>query len=209
MNRMTIYRRWGKRTLDLIVVMVLAPIVLPVVGLAALLVRFRMGTPVFFRQIRPGYNSHPFQVVKFRTMTQERDQQGAPLPDEKRLTGLGVLLRRFSIDELPQLWNVFRGDMSLVGPRPLLMRYLERYNKEQARRHEVRPGITGWSQVNGRNAISWEQKFALDVWYVDHVSFYLDIMILLKTAQKTIISQDISQPGHATAEEFWGSPPVK
>ena len=206
---MTIYRRCGKRILDLVVVLILSPIVLPLVALIALLARVRMGSPVFFRQIRPGYNSRPFQLVKFRTMTQQRDQHGVLLPDEQRLTRLGVLLRRLSLDEFPQLWNVFRGDMSLVGPRPLLMQYLERYNSEQARRHEVRPGITGWSQVNGRNAISWEQKFALDVWYVDHVSLRLDMLILMRTAQKTILSQDISQPGHATAEEFWGTPPVK
>jgi len=206
---MTIYRRCGKRILDLVVVLILSPIVLPLVALIALLARVRMGSPVFFRQIRPGYNSRPFKLVKFRTMTQQRDQHGVLLPDEQRLTRLGVLLRRLSLDEFPQLWNVFRGDMSLVGPRPLLMQYLERYNSEQARRHEVRPGITGWSQVNGRNAISWEQKFALDVWYVDHVSLRLDMLILMRTAQKTILSQDISQPGHATAEEFWGTPPVK
>ena len=171
---MTIYRRCGKRILDLVVVLILSPIVLPLVALIAVLVRVRMGSPVFFRQIRPGHNSRPFQLVKFRTMTQQRDQHGVLLPDEQRLTRLGVLLRRLSLDEFPQLWNVFRGDMSLVGPRPLLMQYLERYNSEQARRHEVRPGITGWSQVNGRNAISWEQKFALDV--REHRRTYLNFV---------------------------------
>jgi lipopolysaccharide/colanic/teichoic acid biosynthesis glycosyltransferase len=205
----SLYRRLGKRVLDLLVVAILLPLVLPVIGVVALLIRFRLGSPVFFQQIRPGYGARPFNLLKFRTMTPECSSDGTLLSDEKRLSKFGSLLRRLSLDELPQLWNVIRGDMSLVGPRPLLMQYLDRYTKEQSRRHEVRPGITGWSQVNGRNAITWEEKFALDVWYVEHVTFWLDIQILFKTIIKTTTSKDISQPGHATAEEFWGTRELK
>lgn len=202
---MTLYRSWGKRSLDLFLLASVSPVVLPVMAVVALAVRLQMGSPVFFRQIRPGYRSKPFLLLKFRTMTLDRDEQGSLLPDDKRLTKLGLLLRRLSLDELPQLWNVLKGEMSFVGPRPLLMHYLERYTPEQARRHDVKPGITGWAQVNGRNAITWEQKFVLDQWYVDHLTFSLDMKILIRTILKTIKSQGISQPGHATAEEFWGT----
>lgn len=161
-----------------------------------------MGTPVLFRQKRPGLNGKPFELLKFRTMRDERDENGGLLPDEKRLNGFGLFLRSSSLDELPELLNVLKGDMSLVGPRPLLMQYLERYTPEQARRHEVKPGITGWAQVNGRNALSWEEKFKLDVWYVDNMSLWFDIKIILLTIWKIIKREGISQPGHATAEEF-------
>ena len=209
MVRTTVYRLWGKRLFDLLAIALLSPFVLPLIAVLAILVRLLLGTPVFFRQLRPGHQSKPFMLVKFRTMTSERHEDGELLPDEKRLTRFGAFLRRLSLDELPQLWNVLRGEMSLVGPRPLLMQYLERYTPEQGRRHEVKPGITGWSQVNGRNAIDWDQKFALDVWYVEHVSFCLDVQILTRTIEKTIRREDICQPGHATAEEFWGSTRAK
>jgi len=164
-----------------------------------------MGRPVLFRQNRPGLNGRAFELLKFRTMTDARDDRGQVLPDEKRLTGLGRLLRRTSLDELPQLVNIIRGDMSLVGPRPLLMEYLDRYTEEQSRRHTVKPGITGWAQINGRNALSWEDKFRLDVWYVDNRSIWLDIKILLITIWKVLRGEGISQEGHATAQPFRGS----
>jgi len=177
----------------------------PLLLAVGLLVRLRLGTPVLFRQQRPGRGGRPFQVLKFRTMRDARDAAGRPLPDEARLTRLGRFLRATSLDELPQLWNVLRGDLSLVGPRPLLMQYLPRYSPEQARRHEVLPGITGWAQVNGRNAISWEQKFALDVWYVDHWSLTLDLRILALTALRVIRRSGISRAGYATMPEFMGT----
>jgi lipopolysaccharide/colanic/teichoic acid biosynthesis glycosyltransferase/glycosyltransferase involved in cell wall biosynthesis len=201
----TFYRSCVKRFLDLLILTAMSPIVIPVMAVVALAVRTRMGSPILFRQVRPGYKSKPFTLMKFRTMNFDRDREGALLPDNKRLTKLGVLLRRFSLDELPQLWNVLKGDMTLVGPRPLLMQYLERYTTDQARRHDVKPGITGWAQVNGRNAITWEEKFVLDQWYVDHLTFTLDLKILVRTIRKTFGSQGITQPGHATAEEFWGT----
>jgi lipopolysaccharide/colanic/teichoic acid biosynthesis glycosyltransferase len=173
--------------------------------LIALLVRVNMGPPVFFRQQRPGLCGHPFTLYKFRTMTNARDTQGNLLPDAQRLTPLGRFLRSTSLDELPELINVLRGDMSLVGPRPLLMQYLDRYTSEQMRRHEAKPGMTGWAQVNGRNAITWEEKFALDVWYADHKNLGLDLRIIILTIWKILIREGISQPGCATAEEFWGS----
>jgi sugar transferase EpsL len=176
----------------------------PLYGILALLIRLRMRSPVLFRQVRPGLQARPFALLKFRTMNDERDEEGNLLPDGKRLTGLGRLLRSTSLDELPELFNVVKGEMSLVGPRPLLMQYLERYTAEQARRHEVRPGITGWAQVNGRNAISWEEKFKLDVWYVDNISFWLDLRIIAMTIWKILKREGITQPGHATAEEFMG-----
>ena len=179
--------------------------VAPVLAAAAVAVRVNLGSPVFFRQDRPGRHGKTFRVVKFRTMNDARDAQGNLLPDEDRLTALGRLLRATSIDELPQLWNVLRGDLSLVGPRPLLVRYLPRYTPEQARRHEVLPGITGWAQINGRNAISWDAKFALDVWYVDHWSLALDAKILALTALKVLRRDGISSTGHATMPEFMGS----
>jgi lipopolysaccharide/colanic/teichoic acid biosynthesis glycosyltransferase len=168
------------------------------------LVRLKLGSPVFFRQQRPGLHGKPFMLVKFRSMTDERDQKGNLLPDEVRLTCFGQFLRSTSIDELPELWNVFVGDMSLVGPRPLLMQYLDRYTPEQARRHEVKPGITGWAQVNGRNALSWEEKFRLDVWYVENQDFFLDMKVLYSTLVKVLRREGISAGDHATMPEFIG-----
>ena len=167
-------------------------------------VRRKLGSPVLFTQVRPGFHGKPFRMVKFRTMTDERDASGALLPDAQRLTTFGRFLRASSLDELPELWNVLRGEMSLVGPRPLLMEYLPLYSPEQARRHEVRPGITGWAQVNGRNAISWDDKFALDVWYVDHSSLFLDIQILWLTVRKVLVRDGISAAGEATMPRFEG-----
>ena len=195
-----------KRLFDLILTTFGLVILSPILALAALLVWTKHGSPILFRQKRPGYHGKPFKVYKFRTMTDRRDVQGDLLPDAERLTQLGQALRATSLDELPELVNVLRGEMSLVGPRPLLMQYLERYTPEQARRHEVLPGITGWAQVNGRNALAWEDKFRLDVWYVDHWSLWLDAKILLLTVWKALKREGISQPGHATAEEFMGSP---
>ena len=194
-----------KRAFDLVVSLLALILLSPLLGLLALLVRLRLGAPVLFRQLRPGLHGRPFTLYKFRTMTDARDAQGALLPDAERLTPLGRFLRSTSLDELPELFNVLKGEMSLVGPRPLLMEYLPRYTPEQLRRHEVRPGITGWAQVNGRNALSWEEKFALDVWYVEHHSFWLDLKILVLTTGKIINREGISQPGHATMEEFRGS----
>jgi len=167
------------------------------------------GSPVLFRQVRPGYRGRLFELYKFRSMTEARDIQGRLLPDEQRLTRWGRFLRATSLDELPELLNVLRGEMSLIGPRPLLVQYLERYTPEQARRHEVLPGITGWAQVNGRNVLTWEDKFHLDVWYVDHWSFWLDLKILSLTLWKVLTREGISQVGHATAREFVGSPAVE
>jgi len=171
------------------------------------LVRSKLGSPVFFTQLRPGRHGEPFRMVKFRTMTSECDPDGVLLPDDQRLTSFGRFLRASSLDELPELWNVLKGEMSLVGPRPLLLEYLPLYTPEQSRRHEVRPGITGWAQVNGRNAISWDEKFALDVWYVDNQSFLLDIKILLLTVRKVLISDGITAAGEATMSAFTGSKP--
>jgi len=176
----------------------------PVLAAAALAIRASLGSPVLFRQERPGLGGRPFRVVKFRTMREATGPDGAPLPDSERLTALGRFLRSTSIDELPQLWNVLRGDLSLVGPRPLLVRYLPRYSPEQARRHDVLPGITGWAQVNGRNAISWEEKFGLDVWYVDHWTLALDLKILAMTVARVFRRDGISRDGHATMPEFTG-----
>ena len=198
------YRRVGKRLLDVALALAALLLLLPFIGLIALLVRTQLGTPALFCQQRPGLRGRPFTIFKFRTMTDARDEQGNLRPDAERLTPFGRFLRGASLDELPELWNVLRGDMSLVGPRPLLMQYLDRYTPEQALRHEVRPGITGWAQVNGRNALSWEQKFALDIWYVDHLSLSLDLKIIAMTIEKIVKSEGISQPGQATAEEFMG-----
>jgi lipopolysaccharide/colanic/teichoic acid biosynthesis glycosyltransferase len=194
----------AKRLLDLAVAVPGLLLLSPVLAVTALLVRLRLGTPVLFRQPRPGLHGRPFQLLKFRTMRDAVDASGEPLPDDQRLTAFGRRLRATSLDELPTLWNVARGDMSLVGPRPLLMEYLPRYTPEQARRHAVRPGITGWAQVNGRNAISWDEKFRLDVWYVDHRSLALDLRILWMTLRKVFVREGISQPGHATMEKFRG-----
>lgn len=196
----------SKRLLDLLLAGIGVLILSPVYLILALIVALRLGRPVIFRQRRPGYQSKPFDIYKFRTMSEARDAQGNLLPDEIRLTRLGRFLRATSLDELPELINVLRGEMSLVGPRPLLMQYLERYNSEQRRRHDVLPGITGWAQINGRNALTWEDKFRLDIWYVDHQSLGLDLKIILQTIWKVIRREGISQPGHATAEEFMGTP---
>lgn len=179
---------------------------LPLIALAVV-VRRKLGRPVFFTQVRPGLHGKPFKMVKFRTMTDARGPDGELLPDAVRLTPFGRFLRATSLDELPELWNVLKGDMSLVGPRPLLMEYLPLYSPEQARRHEVRPGITGWAQVNGRNAIGWEDKFTLDVWYVDHRSLWLDIKILWMTVKKVLVREGISADGEATMGRFTGSKP--
>lgn len=194
-----------KRIIDLILAGALLIILSPLCLLAAAAILLGMGRPVLFRHARPGLNGRPFQLLKFRTMTDARDDTGRLLPDGNRQTGLGRLLRRTSLDELPQLVNVIRGDMSLVGPRPLLMEYLDRYTEEQARRHAVKPGITGWAQINGRNALSWEDKFRLDLWYVDNRSTWLDFKILLITIWKVFRGEGISQEGHATVEPFRGS----
>jgi len=196
-----------KRCFDLVVsVMALLALAVPLLVLVLVwLVRSKLGSPVLFRQVRPGLHGQPFEMVKFRTMTDERGTDGALLPDAQRLTPFGRFLRASSLDELPQLWNVIKGDMSLVGPRPLLMEYLPLYTPEQARRQEVRPGITGWAQVNGRNAISWADKFALDVWYVDHHSMWLDVRILWLTVRKVLVRDGISAAGEATVSNFKGN----
>ena len=193
-----------KRFFDLVLTVPGLILISPLLAVIALAVRLALGSPVLFRQRRPGLMARPFVLYKFRPMSDELDAEGNPMPDAVRLTRLGRLLRSFSLDELPELLNVIKGEMSLVGPRPLLMRYLERYSAEQARRHDVLPGITGWTQVNGRNANTWEQKFEYDVWYVDHWSVRLDVKILLITLWKVLTREGISQPGQATAEEFMG-----
>jgi sugar transferase EpsL len=195
----------SKRVFDLCLALPLLVLVSPILGIVAILVRLNLGTPVLFHQVRPGFMGRPFVNLKFRTMRDAVNPQGQPLPDSIRLTSLGRFLRSLSLDELPELFNVLRGEMSLVGPRPLLLQYLERYSPEQARRQHVLPGITGWAQINGRNALSWEDKFALDVWYVDHWSLWLDVRILALTPWKALKREGISQPGHATAEEFMGN----
>lgn len=194
-----------KRVLDFVSSFGLLIILAPIYTCLSLLIWFKLGKPVLFRQERPGLHGRIFKMYKFRTMRDLRDAQGNLLPDEQRLTKLGRFLRSTSLDELPELFNVLRGEMSLVGPRPLLVAYLDRYTTEQARRHEVLPGITGWAQVNGRNAISWEEKFKLDVWYVDHQSFWLDLKILFMTLVKVFKREGISAEGSATAPEFMGS----
>jgi lipopolysaccharide/colanic/teichoic acid biosynthesis glycosyltransferase len=194
-----------KRLFDLLAALLASLLLaLPLMALAWL-IRRKLGSPVLFYQVRPGLQGRPFTMVKFRTMTDERGPDGALLPDARRLTPFGRFLRASSLDELPELWNVLKGEMSLVGPRPLLMEYLPLYTPEQARRHEVRPGITGWAQVNGRNAISWEDKFALDVWYVDHRSMWLDVQILWRTVRKVMVRDGISAAGEATMSKFTGS----
>ena len=195
----------AKRVLDLALTMLGGVVLVPVCLVLALLVRRRLGTPVIFRQRRPGLHGEVFTLYKFRTMTDERGPDGQLLPDAERLTPFGRFLRSTSLDELPELWNVLRGDMSLVGPRPLLVEYLALYTPEQARRHEVRPGITGWAQINGRNDMTWEDKLALDVWYVDHRSLWLDLWILLRTLWVAVTRQGVARSGHATAPRFTGS----
>ncbi|MFS0836759.1 sugar transferase [Paenibacillus sp. 1P03SA] len=193
-----------KRCFDLFVSVTGLLLLLPFILLLAFLIRTKLGSPVLFKQQRPGLYGKPFYVYKFRTMTNEKDENGVLLPDHIRLTPFGKFLRKLSLDELPQLVNVLKGDLSLVGPRPLLMDYLSRYTPEQARRHLVKPGITGWAQVNGRNALKWEEKFELDVWYVDHQSFWLDIKILFLTVKKVFKSEGINQTGHVTMPVFMG-----
>jgi len=194
-----------KRIFDLVATLAGLIPVAPLLLMVALLVRIRHGAPILFRQQRPGLHGKAFRIYKFRTMTDARDNEGNALADAQRLTGLGRFLRSTSLDELPELLNVLKGEMSLVGPRPLLMEYLPLYSPEQARRHEVRPGITGWAQVNGRNAINWEEKFKLDVWYVDNRTFWLDLKILWRTFIKVFRREGVSQVGQATAEKFTGS----
>ena len=196
------YRAFAKRLLDIGVALVLSIMLAPIALATALLVRATLGSPVLFRQTRPGKNGRPFTILKFRTM---RVAAGGLHSDEARLTAVGRWLRSLSLDELPELLNVLKGDMSLVGPRPLLTQYLDRYTPDQARRHETKPGITGWAQVNGRNALSWDDKFRLDVWYVDHCSVSLDLRILALTGWKLLTREGITQPGHVTAAEFTGS----
>lgn len=198
------YQTIGKRLLDLGLVLPTLVVLSPVLMTVAFLVCIFLGVPVFFRQQRPGFRGKPFLMVKLRTMTNDRDDQGNLLSDAERLTPFGRFLRSTSLDELPELWNVLKGDMSLVGPRPLLMQYLDRYTPEQAQRHEVRPGITGWAQVNGRNAVSWEEKFALDVWYVENISLWLDLKIIAMTVLRVLKQDGINQLGQATVEEFMG-----
>ncbi|MFT8275899.1 sugar transferase [Kerstersia gyiorum] len=194
-----------KRLFDIVVSLTALVLLSPVLLIVSIQVRRKLGSPVFFRQIRPGLRGKPFEMIKFRTMRDAIDANGKPLPDAERLTGFGRMLRSTSLDELPELWNVLKGEMSLVGPRPLLMEYLHLYDKRQASRHDVKPGITGWAQVNGRNAISWEQKFEYDAWYVEHQSLWLDIKILWLTVKKVIIRDGISAEGSATMEKFQGT----
>ncbi|NMR26817.1 sugar transferase [Pseudoalteromonas sp. NEC-BIFX-2020_015] len=194
-----------KRLFDFIVALSTLLTLLPVIVIVAVLIRFKLGSPILFTQDRPGLNGKIFKMMKFRTMLDGKDRQGNLLPDNERMTKFGTFLRSTSLDELPGLFNVLKGDMSLVGPRPLLVQYLPLYSAEQVRRHNVRPGITGWAQVNGRNAISWDQKFKFDVWYVDNQSFLLDFKILLLTVKKVFVREGISADGHVTIEPFKGS----
>lgn len=194
-----------KRIFDMVASGVALILLSPVILVVAIQIRRKLGSPIFFRQTRPGKDGKPFQMIKFRTMLDAVDKQGDPLPDGQRMTPFGSFLRSTSLDELPELWNVLKGEMSLVGPRPLLMEYLPLYSKEQYRRHHVRPGVTGWAQVNGRNAICWEDKFKLDVWYVDNQSFLLDLKILFLTVRKVLVRDGISGGGEATMSKFTGN----
>ena len=194
-----------KRVFDFVAAFIALILFTPVLLIVAILIRQKLGSPVLFSQVRPGLNGQPFRMFKFRSMLDAQDAQGDSLPDEQRLTKFGGLLRSTSLDELLGLWNVLKGDMSLVGPRPLLMEYLSLYSEEQAKRHYVRPGLTGWAQINGRNAISWEQKFKLDTWYVEHRSFWLDIKIILLTIKKVLVRDGISAEGEVTMSKFTGS----
>ncbi|EMC7766918.1 sugar transferase [Acinetobacter baumannii] len=194
-----------KRLLDIIIASVALILLSPLYFYVAYKVKKNLGSPVLFRQVRPGLHGTPFEMIKFRTMKDATDAQGNPLPDSERLTPFGKMLRSTSLDEMPELWNVIKGDMSIVGPRPLLMEYLPLYNKEQAKRHDVRPGMTGHAQVNGRNAIGWEEKFKLDTWYVENRSLWLDFKIMLQTVKKVIAKDDINEAGEATMSKFTGS----
>lgn len=200
-----IYQKYIKRILDFVLSFTAFVVLCPVLLVTAALVRVKLGKPVIFCQERPGKDEKIFKLYKFRTMTDERDENGQLLPDDVRLTKFGKTLRSTSLDELPELWNIFKGDMSIVGPRPLLVRYLPRYNKRQRHRHDVRPGLTGWAQVNGRNAITWEQKFEYDIQYVKRESFFFDLVIILMTVGKVLRRSGISQEGNATMEEFMGT----
>ena len=193
-----------KRFIDISLSVLAIFLLSPVIAIVAWQISRKLGSPVLFRQVRPGLNGKPFTMIKFRTMRDAVDKNGNPLPDAERMTPFGNFLRSSSLDELPELWNVFKGDMSLVGPRPLLMEYLPLYSNEQARRHEVRPGVTGWAQINGRNAISWEEKFKLDVWYVENHSFWLDLKVIYLTLKKVIVREGISADGHVTMPPFTG-----
>ncbi len=194
-----------KRFLDIIIASIALILLSPLYAFVAYKVKKNLGSPVLFRQVRPGLNGKPFEMIKFRTMKDAVDAHGNPLPDSERLTPFGKMLRSTSLDEMPELWNVIKGDMSIVGPRPLLMEYLPLYNEEQAKRHLVRPGMTGHAQVNGRNAISWEEKFKLDTWYVENQSVWLDFKIMLKTVKKVLAKDDINEAGEATMSKFTGS----
>ena len=194
-----------KRIFDFFVSLVIILLFSPLFIIIALLIRFKLGSPIFFRQQRPGFEGKPFYMIKFRTMRDITDVNGNYLSDEIRMTRFGSILRSLSLDELPELWNVLKGDMSLVGPRPLLMEYLDLYSKEQLQRHNVKPGITGWAQINGRNALTWQEKFALDLWYVDNRSIWLDIKILLLTVKKVLIREGISAEGEVTMSKFKGN----
>src|SRR5690606_25716867 len=194
-----------KRLLDIIIASIALILLSPLYAFVAYKVKKNLGSPVLFRQVRPGLHGKPFEMIKFRSMKDAVDAHGNPLPDTERLTPFGKMLRSTSLDEMPELWNVIKGDMSIVGPRPLLMEYLPLYNKEQAKRHDVRPGMTGHAQVNGRNAISWEQKFKLDTWYVENRSLWLDFKIMLQTVKKVIAKDDINEAGEATMTKFTGS----
>ncbi|WP_328282504.1 sugar transferase [Photobacterium phosphoreum] len=194
-----------KRLFDILASSLALILLSPVIAITAYFIHKKLGSPVLFRQVRPGLNGKPFEMIKFRTMKDAVDKNGKPLPDSERLTSFGMKLRSTSLDELPGLWNVLKGDMSLVGPRPLLVEYLPLYSNEQARRHDVRPGITGWAQINGRNAISWQDKFKLDVWYVDNQSLLLDLKILFLTIKKVFIKEGITADGHDTTYPFTGN----
>jgi sugar transferase EpsL len=194
-----------KRLFDYIVIILSLPLLLPLLFIVMVLIKVKLGSPVLFRQKRPGLCGNTFEMVKFRTMTDERNTNGDLLPDSARLTKFGKFLRSTSLDELPELWNVVKGDMSLVGPRPLLMEYVPLYSEEQTRRHEVRPGITGWAQINGRNAISWDERFKLDVWYVTNRSLWLDLKIIFLTLRKVVVREGISADGEATMTKFTGT----
>ena len=193
-----------KRLLDIVIASIALVLLSPLYFYVAYKVKKNLGSPVLFRQVRPGLHGKPFEMIKFRSMKDALDEQGNPLPDSERLTSFGKMLRATSLDEMPELWNVIKGDMSIVGPRPLLMEYLPLYNEEQAKRHNVRPGMTGHAQVNGRNAISWEEKFKLDTWYVENRSLWLDFKIMLQTVKKVIAKDDISEAGEATMTKFTG-----
>lgn len=198
-----------KRVLDVMIASTALLLLSPVYFFVAYKVRKNLGSPVLFRQVRPGLHGKPFEMIKFRSMKDAVDENGNPLPDSERLTPFGQMLRATSLDEMPELWNVIKGEMSIVGPRPLLMEYLPLYNSQQAKRHNVRPGMTGYAQVNGRNAISWEEKFKLDTWYVENQSLWLDFKIMLKTVKKVLAKDDISAEGEATMTKFTGSPEQK